>query len=154
MAEVALQSLSRIRGAIWCAILSASLQARGLTFKLAKVFPQNGLKAARLAMVGAGEGWAPDFTRATYLLQFRDGADISETDTLIKALAAAGQDPDVQLPRIQDAAVKDAFKAQNDKAQGLGIFGAPTFITGDGELFWGDDRLESALDWASARVAA
>jgi hypothetical protein len=35
----------------------------------------------------------------------------------------------------------------------LGIFGAPTFIV-DGELFWGNDRLEAALDWAMRTPAA
>jgi 2-hydroxychromene-2-carboxylate isomerase len=28
------------------------------------------------------------------------------------------------------------------------IFGAPTFVVDDGELFWGDDRLEDALAWS------
>jgi len=29
----------------------------------------------------------------------------------------------------------------------LGLFGAPSFTTTDGELFWGNDRLEQALRW-------
>jgi 2-hydroxychromene-2-carboxylate isomerase len=29
-----------------------------------------------------------------------------------------------------------------------GLFGAPSFIVGD-ELFWGNDRLETALAWAN-----
>jgi 2-hydroxychromene-2-carboxylate isomerase len=40
------------------------------------------------------------------------------------------------------------LREQTARAQELGIFGAPTFITKDGELFWGDDRLEQALAWA------
>ena len=32
----------------------------------------------------------------------------------------------------------------------LGIFGSPSFVA-NGELFWGDDRLEAALDWARGR---
>ncbi|MGA8920250.1 MAG: 2-hydroxychromene-2-carboxylate isomerase, partial [Pseudolabrys sp.] len=35
-----------------------------------------------------------------------------------------------------------------EEAQRLDIFGSPTLITADGELFWGNDRLEAALDWA------
>jgi 2-hydroxychromene-2-carboxylate isomerase len=31
------------------------------------------------------------------------------------------------------------------------VFGAPTFIA-DGELFWGNDRLESAFDWLTRPV--
>jgi 2-hydroxychromene-2-carboxylate isomerase len=126
---------------------------RGMSFKLAEPFPQNGLAAARLAMIGAGEGWAPAFTREVYLLQFRDGADISETGTLVKALGAVGQDAERPLAQIQEPAVKDALRAQTEKAAALGLFGAPTFVTEDGEMFWGDDRLEQALDWATGRTA-
>ena len=37
-------------------------------------------------------------------------------------------------------------------ARELGIFGSPTFAHGT-ESFWGDDRLEDALDWAPGRRA-
>jgi 2-hydroxychromene-2-carboxylate isomerase len=43
---------------------------------------------------------------------------------------------------------KLALRAQTELAGTLGIFGAPSFITADGELFWGNDRLEAALAWA------
>ena len=33
------------------------------------------------------------------------------------------------------------------EAMKLGVFGAPTFVV-EGEVFWGDDRLEDAIDWA------
>ena len=40
------------------------------------------------------------------------------------------------------------LRAETEAAQALGIFGAPSFVTADGELFWGNDRLEHALAWA------
>ena len=39
-----------------------------------------------------------------------------------------------------------AYQAATDEARRLGIFGSPTFAV-DGELFWGDDRLEDAITW-------
>jgi 2-hydroxychromene-2-carboxylate isomerase len=33
-----------------------------------------------------------------------------------------------------------------------GIFGAPSMVVGE-ELFWGNDRLEQALDWARRAAA-
>lgn len=30
----------------------------------------------------------------------------------------------------------------------FGIFGSPSFVV-DGEMFWGDDRLEEAMAWAT-----
>jgi 2-hydroxychromene-2-carboxylate isomerase len=41
-------------------------------------------------------------------------------------------------------------KAQTPRAVERGIFGAPSFVVGN-ELFWGDDRLEDAIDWALTR---
>ncbi|MGB0083966.1 MAG: 2-hydroxychromene-2-carboxylate isomerase [Rhodomicrobiaceae bacterium] len=123
--------------------------ARGLVFKLGSKFPQNSVYAARLAMIGVEEGWAPAFTREIYLSQFRDGADIADKEVLAKALMAVGQDAATQMERAQNQAAKDALRTQTAEAQALGIFGAPAFITEDRELFWGDDRLEQALDWAA-----
>lgn len=41
--------------------------AEGLPLKLPPLrFPQNGLKAARLALIGEAEGWTPAFTRAVF----------------------------------------------------------------------------------------
>jgi 2-hydroxychromene-2-carboxylate isomerase len=122
---------------------------RGLTFRLeTHRFPQSSLNAARLGIVAAEEGWAPVFTRELYLLQFRDAENIAEPSTLARALKAAGQEPETLLRRIAEQQVKDALRAQSERAAQLGIFGAPTFVTEDGELFWGDDRLERALAWA------
>ena len=123
--------------------------ARGLPFKLSRLFPQNGLNAARLAYIGAKEGWAPAFTREVFSRQFRDEADISDKTVLADALRAVGQNAEALMVRIQDPAVKEAMKSQMDTAASLGVFGAPTFIIEDNELFWGDDRLEQAVDWAA-----
>jgi 2-hydroxychromene-2-carboxylate isomerase len=57
-------------------------------------------------------------------------------------------DPEKTLATAQTSEIKDRLRAQTAEAQRLGIFGAPTFLTPDGEMFWGNDRLESAIAWA------
>jgi 2-hydroxychromene-2-carboxylate isomerase len=52
------------------------------------------------------------------------------------------------LEAAQTTAIKDRLRAETAKAQELEVFGAPSFCTADGELFWGNDRLEAALAWA------
>ncbi len=42
------------------------------------------------------------------------------------------------------------LRTETEEARRLGIFGAPTCIVEGGELFWGNDRIEQALDWAVA----
>ena len=124
--------------------------SRGLPFVMPPTFPANGLKAARLALIGADEGWIEPVTKAIFEAEFGRGEDIAQPAVLEKALAGLGLDAASLMARAEDPAIKQRLKDQTAEAQSRGIFGAPSFITEDGELFWGDDRLEQALTWASA----
>ena len=120
---------------------------RGLRFALPKPFPQNSLLAARLALVGAEEGWIAPFTRAVFTAEFASGAQIADRSVLASILDGLRLDSQRLLSRTEQPEIKDRLKRQTADAQELGIFGAPSFVCG-GELFWGDDRLEQALAWA------
>jgi len=122
-------------------------EAQGLTLKEPVRFPQNGLKAARLALLGQDEDWGPEFTRRVYLANFAGQKDISGEAVLSGFLKALGLDAGALLARSNEQANKDKLKAQTEEAIAKGIFGAPSFVVGD-ELFWGNDRLDAALDWA------
>ncbi len=121
---------------------------RGLTFRLPSPFPQNGILAARLALVGIEDGWAPSFVKSVYCAEFADGRNISMKETLAPLLAAAGADVEAAFARAESPGIKAGLRANTEAAQGAGVFGAPSFITAAGELFWGDDRLEQALAWS------
>ncbi len=121
--------------------------ARGLAFAMPKIFPQNGLAAARIAMIGGDEGWIAPFTRTVYTAEFADGADISNRQLLGTILRGLGVDSERISAAVEQPACKERLKARTQEAQARGIFGAPSFLVGD-ELFWGDDRLEQALAWA------
>jgi 2-hydroxychromene-2-carboxylate isomerase len=112
-------------------------------------FPQNGLLAARVMTIGAGLPWGPDFARAVYAAQFRDGRAIHDAAVLAGLLDGLGEPGTALVARAQtDQAVKDGLRAATEEAAALGLFGAPSFVTEDGELFWGDDRLDDAVAWA------
>jgi 2-hydroxychromene-2-carboxylate isomerase len=110
-------------------------------------FPQNGLKAARLALAGEADGWTPAFTRAVFAANFAEQKDIADDATLRAILEGLGVDAASAMAKSDSGAVKDRLKAQTAEAEARGLFGAPSFTVGD-ELFWGNDRLESALAWA------
>lgn len=120
---------------------------RGHAFRMPDVFPANGLLAARVALCGERNGWIAPFSRAVYEAEFAGGADISNTAVLKDILKALNLDADAILKEAYSPEIKDALRQQSARAQQLDIFGAPTFITPDGELFWGDDRLEQAIAW-------
>ena len=122
--------------------------ARGLVFRMPETFPANGLEAARIALVGEAAGWCPDFTRAVFAAQFSRGEDISRPELLTSILASLGLDPVQVIAASCSGANKQALRSQTEAAVKRGVFGAPSFTTADGELFWGDDRLEQALAWA------
>jgi 2-hydroxychromene-2-carboxylate isomerase len=107
-------------------------------------FPQNGLKAARLALIGERKGWTPAFTRAVFAANYAEQKDISDEATLRTILAALGVDVDAALAAANTPENKEALKRQTEAAAARGLFGAPSFTVGD-ELFWGNDRLEAAL---------
>ncbi|MEW2913113.1 2-hydroxychromene-2-carboxylate isomerase [Leisingera sp. JC11] len=121
--------------------------ARGLPFCCPDVFPQNGLMAARLALAAAEEDRIEPFTQAVFQAQFGEGADIADEGVLLGCLRKAGLGTGL-MQRAQAPEIKSALRAQTEEAIAAGIFGAPSFTCG-AELFWGDDRLEQALDHAA-----
>jgi 2-hydroxychromene-2-carboxylate isomerase len=123
-------------------------QADGLALTLPPIrFPQNGLKAARLALIGEPQGWTPAFSRAVFVANYAEQKDISEDATLRTILSALDVDTAAAFAAADTPENKEALKRQTEGAAARGLFGAPSFTIGD-ELFWGNDRLEAALAFA------
>src|SRR5678815_2726193 len=120
---------------------------RGLTFRKPSLFPRHSVLANRVALVALDEGWGEDCVRATFRAEFEEDADIADPGVMGRVASALGRDGAAVISRAQSQPIKDALRARTEEAARRGIFGAPTFLVG-GELFWGDDRLEDALDWA------
>ena len=139
-----------------------------LSFRRPEPFPQNSLLAARVALVGLGtasgeqssgeqssgeqswdgQSWGEQFCRAVFLAEFCEGLQIDDVAVLSDILARLNVKPEPALDAARTDTNKARLRAQTEEAQRLGIFGAPSFVTADGELFWGNDRLERALAWA------
>ena len=119
-----------------------------LPFRRPDPFPQNSLLAARVALAALDQPWGEDFCRALFCAQFAEGRRIDEAAAVGNVLARLKIEPQPVLAAAQSDAIKARLRAQTEEAQRLGVFGAPIFTTADGELFWGNDRLEPALRWA------
>jgi 2-hydroxychromene-2-carboxylate isomerase len=111
-------------------------------------FPQNSLKAARLALAGEAQGWTARFSRAVYTTNFAQQKDISDDATLAAILARLDVDAETAFAAAASPEIKERLKAQTEDARTRGIFGAPSFVV-RGELFWGNDRLEDAIAHAA-----
>jgi 2-hydroxychromene-2-carboxylate isomerase len=121
----------------------------GLPLRRPSQFPRGSLLAARVALVGLEDGWTPAFSRAVYQANFVDDLDIASPDVLAPLIAEVGAGPEHVLAAAQSDPIKALLKDHVRMAKERGLFGAPSFLTADGELFWGNDRLEQALDWAA-----
>jgi 2-hydroxychromene-2-carboxylate isomerase len=119
-----------------------------LPFVQPEQVPQNSVLAARVALVGLAQSWGEEFCRAVYTAEFGAGRNIGELAVISEILSDLGQNSDAVLADTQADTIKAQLRAQTEQASALGIFGAPSFVTSDGELFWGNDRLEAALAWA------
>ena len=112
-------------------------------------FPQNSLSAARAAIYGADQDWLVPFSKAVYETEYANGASIAEPQAVGAILDRLGLDGTAILRAASSEANKGRLKVVGEEARSRGIYGAPSFLTEDGELFWGNDRLEQALAWAA-----
>ena len=103
--------------------------------------------ANSVAVLGVQEGWCADYVSATYRRWFVDGLEPGSEPNVSESLREIGQQPENVLKLAADEKIQKAYLKQTEQAQSKNIFGSPSFIVDD-ELFWGDDRLEDAVNWA------
>lgn len=121
----------------------------GLSPRLPAPYPLQGLVIAnQVAIFGAKEGWVEDYTRVTYRRWFESGEPAGEDPNLSATLTEIGKNPAEILAKAESEDAAHALAAATEEAMSLGVFGSPSFVV-SGEVFWGDDRLEDAVNWAT-----
>jgi 2-hydroxychromene-2-carboxylate isomerase len=107
----------------------------GIAWHKPFVFPRNSVPAAKLA---ASLPWEvrPRFIRRVMEANFVEDRDIAQPGVLAHILDEVG---------LAVTEVPGALRRETEEAIRLGIFGAPSFTIG-GELYWGNDRLDQALE--------
>ena len=126
--------------------------ALGIPFQKPSEFPRSSLLAARIACVAESD-WVPPFVQNVYTANFAKDLDIAQPAVLLDCLQELVSDPAAVLAAARGAEAKSQLRRNTEAAIELGIFGAPTFVI-DGELFWGNDRLETGLEWGRTAQGA
>ncbi len=114
-------------------------------------FPVAGDPAARLITAVAlhdGEAAAMRLTGAVLAAVWRQERDIAADAVLSELLAETGLDAG-RLAQSQQPEVQARYDENTQSAIDLNVFGAPSYVI-DGELFWGQDR----LDFVARRLRA
>ena len=122
----------------------------GIPFAKPSRFPRSGVIAARVACLAKAtrEPWLPRFVRAVFRANFAEDREIDDAEEVRSILDSLGQPGARIVEQAQTPDNKQRLREQTRRAVELGIFGAPSFVVGE-ELFWGNDRLEDALEWAT-----
>ncbi|MGQ2995286.1 MAG: 2-hydroxychromene-2-carboxylate isomerase [Hydrogenophaga sp.] len=106
-------------------------------------FPVAGNPAALLITAVAlhdGDEAAMRITSAVLAAVWHQQRDIASPALLATLLAETGLSA-ARLDDSQQADVQARYEAQTQAAIDLGLFGSPSYVI-DGELFWGQDRLD------------
>jgi 2-hydroxychromene-2-carboxylate isomerase len=108
-----------------------------------RFFPVVSDDAARLIVavdLQEGTDAAMRLSGAVFAAVWAQQRDIANTDTLAELLSECNLPPE-RLAQSRGQAVQDRFDANTQAAIDAGVFGAPTYCI-DGEIFWGQDRLD------------
>ena len=122
-------------------------QRYGIPVSIPAPYPvKQSIVANRIALFGLQEGWGRDFIRAAYRRWLQQGQETGGELNVSESLKEIGQTPGRVLEAANTERISRLLDAETDEARQLGIFGSPTFAV-EQELFWGDDRLDDALEW-------
>ena len=108
-----------------------------------KYFPVNGDDAARLIIavdVHDGSAAAMRITGAVLAAVWAQERDIADAKVLSELLKECGLESQ-RLEQSRSQNVQERYEAYTQQAIDAGVFGAPSYVI-DGEIFWGQDRLD------------
>jgi 2-hydroxychromene-2-carboxylate isomerase len=119
-----------------------------------KGFPSDEGPGAHLLIAAVAQGHdgvrlAEEIGRSLWELD----QSIASADVLAAAAKRAGIDAAAVLAQaLPPAELEKIWAANTAEAIARGVFGAPSYVLPDGEIFWGQDRLD-LLDWRLSKRA-
>ena len=125
-------------------------EKRGLDFALKpKGWPFDPGLADRVALALLARGEDPNaYLSNAFRAVFETELNLGDAANVAAVLKESGHDADALIADAQSQPIRDAYAANNAAALAAGVFGSPSYVL-DGEVFWGQDRIE-LLDEALA----
>ena len=119
-----------------------------IKFKWNSKFPINSLNIMR-GYLSISNSKKIEYLNCFFDAYWRDNKDLSNSETINNLLGHLKIDQEKFYTSIKEQVIKDELIKLTNKAFQKEVFGAPTFIVNN-KIFWGQDRLEYALEELSA----
>jgi len=103
--------------------------------------------ANKLAILGLKEGWGIDYVQTTYKRWFQENKEPATEPNISEICSELKLDKDKIISKANSEEIEKEFLENTDSARKNKIFGSPSFIVNN-EIFWGDDRMEDAINWS------
>ena len=107
-------------------------------------FPINSLSIMR-GYLSINDNQKEKYLDVFFNAYWRDNLDLSSEQEFSKLLDTLEIDNNIFFDKIKQQSIKDDLKKLTSDAFEKEVFGAPTFIVNN-KIFWGQDRLEYALE--------
>lgn len=137
--------LQQAKGAYVWRDMPRQCRKYGLDWRQPSQFPRRALLPMRVALLGEDQPWMAAYCRRIMRMNFAEDREIDNPEAVGEALMELGVPVEALLREAGSDETKRRLRERTAEAQGRGIFGAPTFFVG-GEMYWGNDRLDEALD--------
>ena len=103
--------------------------------------------ANQIAILGLDKGWGVDYVRLTYKKWFQEGKEPAIEPSISETCKKLKLNKNDIISEAKKKSIEDKYIANTNSARENKIFGSPTFVI-DKEVFWGDDRMEDAINFS------
>ena len=119
-----------------------------IKFKFNSYFPIKSLILMRGVLVAEEDNFKSYYVDNIFDAIWRDGLNMNDESVVQKILKNLNINPKTFFLRSQSSSIKDLLRKKTNEAFEKGVFGAPSFISNN-KVFWGQDRIEFAINEAS-----
>ncbi len=116
-----------------------------ISFKFNSYFPIKTLELMRGVLIAEEDNIESHYIDKIFEAIWVNGFNMNDQSVVNKILKNLEINPKTFFLRSANQNIKDLLKKRTKEAYGKGIFGAPTFCVNN-KIFWGQDRLEYALN--------
>jgi 2-hydroxychromene-2-carboxylate isomerase len=125
----------------------------GLKFKSPPAHPFNPLKPLRVTSAIDNNDLREKLALGLLDAAWSEGRDITSDSVIGEIADGIGLNGQELLAKAHTNEIKEKLRHQTERAIQVGVFGVPSFV-GDGEIFWGNDRLPLLNAYLQGRLPA